>query len=96
MPKTNQLMVVDTAGTMKAIGQMIEAIPEPKPPAKPAAPKPKPAPPAPVFQVHAVKNTDLTIAKDVLAQLVPQCEGWWLMKPRSSSTCRPYRPTRKQ
>ncbi len=73
LPKTNQLMVVDTAGIMRAIGQMIQSIPEPQPPKKeePKKEEPKPAPPAPVFTVYPIKNTQMEVASDVLKQLVP-------------------------
>ena len=39
LPKTNQLLVTDTAGIMKALGQMIEAIPEPRRRRRPNRPK---------------------------------------------------------
>ena len=65
--KTKQILVTATAGNMRAIGVVIESIPEPVAPPKPTPPPP---PEKPVFQVHSVKSVDAVAAIEVLNQLV--------------------------
>ena len=71
LPATGQLMVVDTAGRVDAIGKLIASIPKPKKKEqKPKqAAKPKPKPPAPVFQVHSASGLDVDVAMEALKQL---------------------------
>jgi len=63
LPATKQLMVTDTAGVMRAIGAVIESIPEP--PATAVAEGP------PVLETHPLKKADSKVALDVLGTLVP-------------------------
>ncbi len=70
LPKTQQILVTATAGNMRAIGAVIESIPEPAPP-KPAPTPPKPKPPEkPELRTYAAKTIDAAAAIEVLKQLV--------------------------
>ncbi len=76
LTSTGQVLVTDTAGTVKAMQPIIKAIKIPPPPAKPkpkppAKPKPKPAkPPAPVIQVHPIKHANPEQVGEVLKKFV--------------------------
>ncbi|MFV2069640.1 MAG: secretin N-terminal domain-containing protein, partial [Pirellulales bacterium] len=65
LPKTKQILVTGTAGTMRAIHAMIESIPEPQP--APAAAKPE----KPELVVYPIKSADPQAVLAVLQALLP-------------------------
>jgi len=67
LPKTQQILVTATAGNMRAIGAVIESIPEPAPP------KPQPKPPEPEkpeLRNYPTKSVDPGAAVELINQLV--------------------------
>lgn len=67
LPKTQQILVTATAGNMRAIGAVIDSIPQPAAPPKPPAPKP---PEKPELRFYPVKSADVGAAIEVLTQLI--------------------------
>ena len=78
LPQTNQLLITETAGKMRAISALIASIPQPKktPPATPKPPKPS-------LVVHPIKDIDPDAALETLRQLVPEAK---LTVDRAAST----------
>ncbi|MBN2021635.1 MAG: hypothetical protein JW809_02475, partial [Pirellulales bacterium] len=76
MAKTGQMMVTDAADNVRAIGTMIESIPEPPAPKKPEKPAPKePAKPeVPVLTVYPITRADPAVAAEVLTKLLPDAK----------------------
>lgn len=73
LASTGQVLITDTAGSIKAMQPIIKAIPIPAPPAPKPKPKPKPPapkPPAPVIQVHAIKHANPEQAGEVLRKFI--------------------------
>ncbi|TWU09106.1 Bacterial type II/III secretion system short domain protein [Symmachiella macrocystis] len=67
LPKTQQILVTATAGNMRAIGAVIDSIPEPAPPKQP----PKPTPPEkPELRTYATKSADAAAAVELINQLI--------------------------
>ncbi len=67
LPKTQQILVTATAGNMRAIGAVIDSIPEPAPPKQPD----KPAPPEkPELRTYATKSADAAAAVELINQLI--------------------------
>ncbi|GEM_PF-2248100 len=66
IPGTNQILVTERAGTMDAIEQIIQSIPEPSPP----PPQPKPREPEPFeVQIYPLKTADPNAVLSVLTTL---------------------------
>ena len=71
LPHSKQLLVIETAGKMQAIGVMIAFIPEPPLPEPPAKPVPTPAP---VLGIYTVPTMDPKAAVETLTLLFPKAE----------------------
>ncbi|QDT05529.1 Bacterial type II/III secretion system short domain protein [Rubripirellula lacrimiformis] len=67
LPKSKQLLVVETAGKMDTINVLINTVPEPRAVPKPDKPE---KPPAPVFAAYALGELDPTVVLDKMKELV--------------------------
>ena len=66
LPQTGQLLITETARTMRDVSIIIASIPTPKKPEKPKDPPPKPQP---VLTVYPVKSIDVAKAVETLSNL---------------------------
>ncbi len=71
LPTTAQLVITDTASNVRTMAALIEAIPEPKPPAKPPEKPKPPAPPAPELKVYPITKADPEAAQEILTKMIP-------------------------
>ncbi|TWU17145.1 Bacterial type II/III secretion system short domain protein [Novipirellula galeiformis] len=68
LARGSQLLVVETAGKMKTINELIAAVPLPKPTPKPEKPAP---PPKPVFAAYPLGDMDSAAALETILKLIP-------------------------
>ncbi|MFG0262168.1 MAG: secretin N-terminal domain-containing protein, partial [Novipirellula sp. JB048] len=68
LARGSQLLVVETAGKMKTINELIAAVPVPKPTPKPAKPAP---PPKPVFAAYPLGDMDSAAVLETIQKLIP-------------------------
>lgn len=66
-----QLLVVENAGKMKTINELIASVPVPQRPPKPEAPPP---PPQPVFAAYPIAGLDATATLKTIQTLVPSTQ----------------------
>ena len=68
LPQSNQLLVTETVGKMKAINMLIASIPAPSTPAPPAE---KPPPPPPVLQTYPLGSLDFEATSATIKSIAP-------------------------
>lgn len=86
LPKTKQILVMDTAGVMRAIDAVIESIPQPE--------KPNPtAPEKPQLVVYPLKSADPDAAVKVLEALMP--DGRFVRDPKANQISAYATPTQQ-
>ncbi len=68
LAQSSQLLVVETAGKMKMINELIASVPVPQPPPKPDKPEP---PPQPVFAAYPLGALDGVATLETIRTLIP-------------------------